>query len=419
MPALEATLLGLGIDLRRQENVHLDVEARPTKSPRAFCAPIEVPGRVMLVIQPMGGPDDWHASSRGGAHRALRAHHGRPPRRGQASRRQRRHRGVGDGARAHRQRAGGLRGGSRFRPPEEFAAEAAAGLLYFVRRYAAKFLYELELHDGSALEDMDVRYVERMQDALKIELSAVDYLADVDPGFYSSSYLRAWAFESLLRGFLREEFGRAGSRGPRRARSCASSGARGSVHGRRAHRRGHGRHARSRGGRRAHRRGCARMRKVVIAGAAGRDFHNFNLVFRGNDDVHVVAFTATQIPDIEGRVYPPELAGPRLSGGHPDRRGGGSRRAREDGGGRRGRLRLLRRDARARHAPRLDGLAAGADYVLLGPRSTELRPRSRSSPSARCGPAPGRARRPATSPPSCAAPANASPSCATRCPTAT
>ena len=40
----------LGIDLRRQENVHLDVEARPTKSPRAFCAPIEVPGRVMLVI---------------------------------------------------------------------------------------------------------------------------------------------------------------------------------------------------------------------------------------------------------------------------------------------------------------------------------------------------------------------------------
>ena len=47
-----------------------------------------------------------------------------------------------------------------------------------------------------------------MQDALKIEPSAVDYLADVDPGFYSS-YLRAWAFESLLRGFLREEFGRA------------------------------------------------------------------------------------------------------------------------------------------------------------------------------------------------------------------
>jgi hypothetical protein len=53
------------------------------------------------------------------------------------------------------------------------------------------------------------RYVERMQDALKIEVSDVVFLADVDAGFYSSSYLRAWAFESLLRSFLREEFGRA------------------------------------------------------------------------------------------------------------------------------------------------------------------------------------------------------------------
>jgi predicted GTPase len=47
------------------------------------------------------------------------------------------------------------------------------------------------------------------------------------------------------------------------------------------------------------------MRKVLIAGAAGRDFHNFNVAFRGQGDVRVVAFTATQIPDIDGRVYPP------------------------------------------------------------------------------------------------------------------
>ena len=50
-------------------------------------------------------------------------------------------------------------------------------------------------------------------------------------------------------------------------------------------------------------------RKVVIMGAAGRDFHNFNCLFRDNPEVEVVAFTATQIPDIEGRVYPPSLAG--------------------------------------------------------------------------------------------------------------
>jgi predicted GTPase len=54
--------------------------------------------------------------------------------------------------------------------------------------------------------------------------------------------------------------------------------------------------------------------RVLIAGAAGRDFHNFNVVYRGRDDVEVVGFTATQIPNIDGRVYPAELAGP----GYPD-----------------------------------------------------------------------------------------------------
>src|SRR5689334_3365176 len=49
--------------------------------------------------------------------------------------------------------------------------------------------------------------------------------------------------------------------------------------------------------------------RVLIAGAAGRDFHNFNLVYRGREEYEVVAFTATQIPDIAGRVYPAELAG--------------------------------------------------------------------------------------------------------------
>ena len=59
------------------------------------------------------------------------------------------------------------------------------------------------------------------------------------------------------------------------------------------------------------------MKKVIILGAAGRDFHNFNVVFRNNPDYQVVAFTATQIPDIAGRQYPPELAGPRYPKGIP------------------------------------------------------------------------------------------------------
>ena len=58
-------------------------------------------------------------------------------------------------------------------------------------------------------------------------------------------------------------------------------------------------------------------RRVVILGAAGRDFHNFNTVYRDNPDCQVVAFTATQIPDIAGRRYPPELAGKLYPDGIP------------------------------------------------------------------------------------------------------
>ena len=59
------------------------------------------------------------------------------------------------------------------------------------------------------------------------------------------------------------------------------------------------------------------MQRVLILGAAGRDFHNFNVVFRGNPEFHVVAFTATQIPDIAGRLYPTELAGDLYPDGIP------------------------------------------------------------------------------------------------------
>eukprot|EP00808_Paulinella_micropora_P021431 g15732.t1 len=58
-------------------------------------------------------------------------------------------------------------------------------------------------------------------------------------------------------------------------------------------------------------------KRVVIIGAAGRDFHDFNVYWKNQPDVRVVCFTATQIPNIDGRVYPPELAGPKYPEGIP------------------------------------------------------------------------------------------------------
>jgi predicted GTPase len=60
-----------------------------------------------------------------------------------------------------------------------------------------------------------------------------------------------------------------------------------------------------------------RRRRVVIMGAAGRDFHNFNVLYRNREDVEVVAFTAAQIPNIAGRRYPATLAGPLYPAGIP------------------------------------------------------------------------------------------------------
>jgi len=92
--------------------------------------------------------------------------------------------------------------------PDELAREGATGLLYFVRRYCAKLLYELEFHAADDVTQLAPRYVELLGDALKVEPSAADYLSDLDPSFYVTAYLRSWAFEAQMRTYLREKFGR-------------------------------------------------------------------------------------------------------------------------------------------------------------------------------------------------------------------
>ncbi len=113
--------------------------------------------------------------------------------------------------------------------------------------------------------------------------------------------------------------------------------------------------------------------RALILGAAGRDFHNFNTYFRDNPDFDVVAFTAAQIPDIDGRTYPAELAGPRYPDGIPIE-------PEED-------FERLVRDLKVdvvvfsysdvSHEQVMHlgsrAIAAGADYLLLGTRHTMVK----------------------------------------------
>jgi hypothetical protein len=89
----------------------------------------------------------------------------------------------------------------------QLAAEGAVSLLYFVRRYSAKLLYEIEYFQAADPESMRSRYAELLTDALKIPANPESYLSDIDGSFYVTGYLRSWAFESQLREFLRSEFG--------------------------------------------------------------------------------------------------------------------------------------------------------------------------------------------------------------------
>lgn len=213
VPALKATLADLGVDLDAQRasgQVVVDDEQRPNKSPRAFCSPIEVPGKVMLVIQPMGGADDWRALFHEAGHTEHFAFTS-PDLPVEARR-------MGDNAVTEgwamllqhlTDEPAWINRRLDFPRADEFAWEGAATLLFFVRRYCAKLLYELEFHRTPAAEigRMRSRYVELLGDALKIEPSPTDYLSDVDPGFYVSNYLRSWAFEAQIRTHLKHEFG--------------------------------------------------------------------------------------------------------------------------------------------------------------------------------------------------------------------
>ncbi len=116
-------------------------------------------------------------------------------------------------------------------------------------------------------------------------------------------------------------------------------------------------------------------RRTVVVGAAGRDFHNFNVVLRDDPSIEMVAFTAAQIPGIAGRRYPPSLAGPRYPQGIPIV-------AEDDFDAlcRRERVELVvfsysdvPHEAVMHLASR--ALAAGADFSLLGPGRTMLRSR--------------------------------------------
>jgi hypothetical protein len=220
LDTLHATTAAMGIDLAGQANVHLDVESRPNKSPRAFCAPVCSPDEVYLVIAPTGGRDDFEALFHEAGHTEHFAHmdRGLPFE----------FRHLGDNAiteafaflfehliESPRWLARHLQAPE----PERLTDYARASRLFFVRRYAAKLDYELALHgDENLSQDALADLYARLQtEAVGAAWARENYLTDVDPGFYCTNYLRAWALEAHLRRLLIERYGEAWFEDPQAA----------------------------------------------------------------------------------------------------------------------------------------------------------------------------------------------------------
>lgn len=208
MRVYSETLSGLGICVDAQKNITVDAEPRPRKSSRAFCVAIRVPEEVKLVIKPSGGQSDYqaflheagHAQHYGSTSAALRPEF----------------KYTGDYALTETYAflfnhlvsdSAWLEEFLGFRDNRPFTRSVILTRLVTVRRYAAKLIYERELHLSEDYAQAAALYTELQTNATRFKSEPTEFLFDLDDAFYCANYLRAWAFEVALREYLKERFG--------------------------------------------------------------------------------------------------------------------------------------------------------------------------------------------------------------------
>ncbi|MFN2384301.1 MAG: hypothetical protein ABR559_08580 [Gemmatimonadota bacterium] len=200
-------MTAMGIDWTADGRVEFDLEPRPTKTPRAFCAAIRVPDEVKLVLQPYGGHDDYTTFLHELGH-ALHFAHVDPAQ--PLEFRRMGDNGVTEGFAITfdhlMQLPQFLRRILAIERPDEFLRFAAFRELVMLRRYAAKFQYERSLHRLGPSPALAAEYAARLTEATGARTSAALYLEDVDPHFYCARYLRAWMLTGVLYAALRSRF---------------------------------------------------------------------------------------------------------------------------------------------------------------------------------------------------------------------
>jgi hypothetical protein len=210
LPGAIRTFAAMGIPLGAMDNLHIDAEPRETKNPRAVCFAIEVPSDVRLSIKPTGGTDDYSALYHEighGLHFANTTEHAIE------------FKYMGEPTVTETfaflseyifSNQAWLRQHTMMQTDalKDYVRFHAFYRLYFIRRYSAKFLYELHLHSGKPSPEKV--YAEVLSSAtgyLPLPSDEKRYLTDLDALYYSAGYLRAWFLEAQLSTKLSERFG--------------------------------------------------------------------------------------------------------------------------------------------------------------------------------------------------------------------
>jgi len=209
---ISAFTASLGMDITKlrgkERNVILDVEHRPTKSPRAFVSAVDPPFEIYLVVMPQGGVSDYFTIFHETGHALHYAF--------ELDTLPFVYKKLGSSAVSESYAFlleyvltnPGF--ASKFIPDnvlEEYIRFEMLNKLYMLRRYAGKLNYEIILHTSNELEKMPEIYAEEMKKALLFKHPPELFLADIDNGFYTAEYLRAWIFEPMLRNKLIELYG--------------------------------------------------------------------------------------------------------------------------------------------------------------------------------------------------------------------
>jgi hypothetical protein len=209
----------MGIDATATGRVIFDTGDREGKRSRAFCAPVRIPNEVYLVMRPHGGQTDWNTFLHELGH-ALHFAYMRPDL-------QYEYRWLGDNSITEgyamlfdhlMQDVGWLKRYTELGPGNLPTFLRAAGFeeLHFLRRYAAKLSYEIDLYGGGVSWDaLPELYTDRLTTATGFRYSPADGFVDVDPHFYAARYLRAWQLQALLTETLVERFDADWWRNPR------------------------------------------------------------------------------------------------------------------------------------------------------------------------------------------------------------